>query len=76
MVLSSTKFYQSESNNTLKRSYTMTKWALSQGTPGECAVTTAEMTAKHVDYHTHLAEKAVRSFESTDSSFERRSTVS
>ena len=25
------KFQQSESNNTLKRSYTMTKWALSQG---------------------------------------------
>ena len=47
-----------------------------ESTPGEGAVTTAEMTAKHVDYHTHLAEKAVRSFESTDSSFERRSTVS
>ena len=31
MQKSLTKFYQSESNNTLKRSYTMTKWALSQG---------------------------------------------
>ena len=29
-----TKFQQSESNNTLKRSYTMTKWALSQGCKG------------------------------------------
>ena len=31
MQKSLTKFQQSESNNTLKRSYTMTKWALSQG---------------------------------------------
>ena len=31
MQKSLTKFQQSESNNTLKRSYTMTKWALFQG---------------------------------------------
>ena len=44
-------------------------------TPGEDAVKSVGITTKDTEYYMQLVDKASAGFESTDSTFERRSTV-